>query len=196
MRLRDALKAVLEGRVAGCGAQQTQHATFAPEHATTSATPTQLRAANPRASCQLRATADATGAQLQSCVAARDGGLPNAPDATARPFRLPQEQADACHAQTWTHDEASTFVRRRAALLRRGLSEVDAEDLAERLHLRDLNFDDRRLCLECRNLEGLASCGWVCQSAFIAGVPLVVPTDFVMQFQRCPAFRVVDEETG
>lgn len=196
MKLRDVLKATVERQVARCAPLETQHATFAPEHATTSATPVQHPAADPRASCRLRATADATGAQLRRCIAARDDALPHNPGATARPFRLPRGQADACHAQTWTDDEASTFLRRRAAFLGRGLREVDAEDLAERLHLRDLNLDDRRLCLECRNLDALASCAWVCQSAFIAGVPPVVPTEFVMQLQRCPAFRVVDEETG
>ena len=196
MRLRDALKAVLEGRVAGCGPQQTQHATFGSEHAMTSATPAQLPAADPRATCHLRATTDATGAQPQSCVAARDGALPHAPGATARPFLLPREQADTCHAQPWTDDEASAFVRRRTAFLGRGLSEVDADDLAERLQLRDLDLDERRLCLECRHLEGPVSCEWVCQSATCAGIPPALPTEFVMQLQRCPAFRAAEEEAG
>lgn len=184
MSLREALRAAVTGRVASCVPQETQHATFTRQRATTSATSAQLRAANPRGAYVLRATDDATGAQLQSCIAARDGALPNAPGATARPFRLSREQADTCHAQPWTDDEASTFARRRAALFGRGLSEVDADDLAERLHLRDVEGDDRRLCLECVHLNGRRCVAW--RRAAVGGP--VLPTALLALPQRCAAF--------
>lgn len=184
MKLRDALKAAVKRQVAGCVPQQTQHATFAPEHATAHATPAQLRAANPHGCWVPHATADATGVQLGSCIAARELALPHAPGATARLFRLSREQADTCHAQPWTDEEASTFVRRRAALLGRGLGEVDADDLAERFHLRDLDLDDRRCCLECVHLTGRRCGAW--QRAGMSAQAL--PASLLTLPQRCAAF--------
>lgn len=195
MKLRDALKAAVERQVAGCVPQQTQHATFAPEHATPYATPAQLRAANPHDCWVPHATADATGVQLESCITARERALPHAPDATARLFRLSREQADTCHAQPWTDEEASTFVRRRAALLGRGLGEVDADDLAGQLHLRDVEGDDRRRCVECRHLAGKASKGWECREPMASGFGPGLALELVTKSQRCPAFLSTETTT-
>lgn len=195
MKLRDALKAAVERQVARCVPQQTQHATSAPEHATAYATPAQLRAATPRGCRVLHATADATSAQPASCIAARERALPHATGATVCLFRLSREQADTCHAQPWTDEEASTFVRRRAALLERGLGEVDADDLAGQLHLRDVEGDDRRRCVECRHLAGKASTGWECREPTASGFGPGLPLELVTISQRCPAFLSAETTT-
>lgn len=51
----------------------------------------------------------------------------------------------------WTELEIETYLRRSAGLQKRGMSEMDAERMAERLLMRDRpdSGDDRRLCLEC-----------------------------------------------
>ena len=72
----------------------------------------------------------------------------------ARPYRLSQADADAAHAEPWDDAAIGRFVVRLSLFLRRGIDATDADDLAERLHLRDLQGDDRRLCLECAHLAG------------------------------------------
>lgn len=52
-------------------------------------------------------------------------------------FRLAPADADRCHWPPWTEAEIETFVARVATFLRRGMSATDADDLAERLVLRD-----------------------------------------------------------
>ena len=48
--------------------------------------------------------------------------------------------------------EESKFFRRKAAFVKEGLPEVDAEELAFRMMMRDRDqFDDRRVCFECKN---------------------------------------------
>ena len=76
--------------------------------------------------------------------------------AAARPHRLTNEDADRCHAPCWGDAETATFTARteRFALLGR----ADADDLAERLTLRDRDGDDRRLCLECKWLGDTGRC--------------------------------------
>lgn len=64
---------------------------------------------------------------------------------------LTREQANRCHAPSWDDAEIQAFTDRRNRLLRCGYSERDADDLAERLTLRDREQDDRRLCVECRH---------------------------------------------
>lgn len=80
-----------------------------------------------------------------------------APRAAAdRPHRLTNEEADRCHAPCWDDGEIAAFTTRaeRFALLGR----TDADDLAERLTLRDRDGDDRRLCLECTWLGDTGRC--------------------------------------
>jgi hypothetical protein len=105
------------------------------------------------------------------------------PDGQARPFRLSEDEADGAHAGPWDDAAISTFTQRVVLFLRRGINATDADDLAERLRLRDLQGDDRRLCLECRHLAG-RRCGNHCA----AGVGRDLPEELVMQPQRCPGF--------
>ena len=68
------------------------------------------------------------------------------------------EQADDCHAGAWDDDELSAFTTRVVMLQRRGIEADDADNLAERLTLRDRDGDDRRLCLECKWLGDTGRC--------------------------------------
>ena len=53
----------------------------------------------------------------------------------------------------WTDSEIATFLRREKRLKKEGLTDMEAEKLAERLVYRDRpdSGDDRKLCLECKN---------------------------------------------
>ena len=68
------------------------------------------------------------------------------------------EQANDCHAGSWSDDEISAFSARVQFLLRRGIGAGDADDLAERLTLRDRDGDDRRMCVECSHLGDGGRC--------------------------------------
>ena len=82
------------------------------------------------------------------------GKMPAA--AADRPHRLTNDEGDRCHASCWDDAEIAAFTARaeRFALLGR----ADADDLAERLTLRDRDGDDRRLCLECTWLGDSGRC--------------------------------------
>jgi hypothetical protein len=72
-----------------------------------------------------------------------------APPPPLRPFRLTPDQANTCHDGGWTDAEIETCKRRYVLFVRRRMLPTDAEDLAERLTLRDREEDKRRLCIEC-----------------------------------------------
>ena len=83
-----------------------------------------------------------------------NGKMPTA--AAIRPHRLTNDDADRCHAPCWDDAEIAAFTARtqRFTLLGR----ADADDLAERLTLRDRDGGDRRLCLECTWLGDTGRC--------------------------------------
>ena len=110
------------------------------------------------------------------------------PAPAERPYRLSAADADRCHAGAWDEGETGRFVARVSLFLRRGVGAEDADDLAERLVLRDRDGDDQRACVECRNLAGHVSTGLRCLAARAAGVGSGLPTVLVMQQQRCPGF--------
>ena len=108
-------------------------------------------------------------------------------EAQSGPYRLTQADADAAHAEPWDDAAIGRFVGRVTLFLRRGIDATDADDLAEQLHLRDLQADDRRLCLECSYVSGRAGTRR-CGSAAAAGVGRELPETLVTQLQRCPGF--------
>jgi len=66
----------------------------------------------------------------------------------------------------WGDREISRFTFRTALFQRRGLLESEAELLADRLALRDMEKDDRRVCDECAHLQRDGGCfaaaqGWM-----------------------------------
>ena len=92
-----------------------------------------------------------------------------------RPYRLTQAQGDAAHAQAWDDASIARFQARLLRLLRLGIASDDADDLAERLHLRDVEADDRRSCAECLH----ARPAWRCAKGDVF---------LLAQLQRCPQF--------
>jgi hypothetical protein len=110
----------------------------------------------------------------------------------SRPYRLTKAGGDAAHARPWDDDAIDRFLDRVASFRRRGFGEQDAEDLAERAHLLDLDADDRRLCLSCRHLAGSTSTGWRCKNPRAAGLARDLPTDLVTTAQRCTGFDGVN----
>ncbi|MCC7100388.1 MAG: hypothetical protein IT500_12450 [Rubrivivax sp.] len=111
-----------------------------------------------------------------------------------RPYKLTLAQADAAHAEPWVDAAVGLFVASVGLFLRRGIDADDADDIAERLHLRDAQMDDRRLCLECTHLAGRAG-AWRCGDHRAARVLRDVPGDLVARLQRCPGFRASHKES-
>ena len=74
------------------------------------------------------------------------------------PFRLTHEQGDRCHTSCWDDAEIAIFSARVRVLMRRGIGTDDADDLAERLTLRDREGDDQRICIECSQLSDKGRC--------------------------------------
>lgn len=77
------------------------------------------------------------------------------------------EQADINRAmRPWADDEIVRFSRRVPMFIRRGLIPSEAEQLADRLALRDQEKDTRRMCIECDRLQQDDGCfalkqGWI-----------------------------------
>lgn len=107
----------------------------------------------------------------------------------SRPYRLAKDDGDAAHAEPWDQGAIGRFTARAHQFQRRGFAEQDAEDLAERLHLRDVQADDRRMCLECRHLSGSTPTGWRCLSHRAARIGGELAGDLVTALQRCPGAR-------
>lgn len=57
-------------------------------------------------------------------------------------------------AWNWSDTEIAIFTKRTQLFQRRGMSVKDAEQVSERLLVRDRDRDDRRLCIECRHCNG------------------------------------------
>ena len=113
---------------------------------------------------------------------------------TARPYKLTPAEADVAHAEPWNDAAIARFVARVSLFLRRGIHATDADDLAERLHLRDLRGDDCLLCVECRHLGGHAG-AWRCGNHRAADMGRDVPAVLTTTMQRCAGFTpAVHEE--
>lgn len=96
------------------------------------------------------------------------------------PFRGRDTETHPAPAAKTAHAEA-LFVRR-------GLTPAHAAALVESLVCRDQDGDDRRLCVECGHLAGTSASGHTCNAWRKAGAMRHLPTDLVVQLQRCPAF--------
>jgi hypothetical protein len=184
--LRETLARTLsaEPPVASCVLHALGDATrnFCPNRATAHATSAQLRGSSPSVGS---ATDSATPVQLRSCTqVALQGGCATAVAPLARPYRLTPAGADRCHAGGWDDAEIETFTARVMLLMRRGVSSTDADDLAERLTLRDRDGDDRRMCHECAAYRP-GRCG----NHKAAGMHTAeVGRDLAATLQRCPGF--------
>lgn len=92
------------------------------------------------------------------------------------------------HTTAMNTAEIDTFTARVLLFTRHGRDTTEAEKLADSLVTRDRQADDRRVCLECRNLRrsgGLWRCGQPHRAGW-AGADL--PGDLVNLLQRCEGF--------
>jgi hypothetical protein len=76
-------------------------------------------------------------------------------------------------------------VQRGAAL---GLSERESDELADLLHLRDREGDDRHVCIECQHIRASGT-GWRC-----AARGPIPPELVATQPQRCAEFKGVSRD--
>ena len=90
-------------------------------------------------------------------------------------------------------EEIKLFKLRLEQLEQSGLQTSQAEKLCDRILRRDREGgSEMRSCFECRHL--VIANGWFCKNWKIAGVAIrakdaQLPTDLVVQLQRCPGYR-------
>ena len=96
------------------------------------------------------------------------------------------EQADDCHAGAWDDNELTAFTTRVLMLQRRGIEADDADNLAERLTLRDRDGDDRRMCVECSHLGDGGRCLAAAAGRVHGADRRLEPVPTILQ--RCEAF--------
>jgi hypothetical protein len=118
---------------------------------------------------------------------------PKLPKSEQRRFGLNAAEIDAAHREPWSPADIARFIARVAVARRRGLGERDAEDVAERLHLLDVQAEGRVLCLGCRHLSGNSATGWRCGNYRAAAMPRELAAEVVTLPQRCPGFTSTTE---
>src|SRR5574337_1514264 len=106
-----------------------------------------------------------------------------------RPQKLTPAELDLAHAEPWPEATCARVVARVSRFLRLGFNGADADDLAERQHLLDVQAEGRTLCVTCTHLAGHATAGWRCRQHRDAGVAAELPAALVTLPQRCAAFR-------
>jgi len=109
---------------------------------------------------------------------------PPPPPRSGNPLMTPK-LGDDCHAGGWDDAEIDAFTAREARFTRMGRAE--AEDLAERLTLRDRQHDDRRLCLECAALADNGRCLAAAHGRLAGADRRLEPVPTILQ--RCPGFE-------
>ena len=87
--------------------------------------------------------------------------------------------------------EIVKFKSRLEIFQAKGLDELNAEALADKLVLRDRDSDDRKVCYECRYMKGISSLR--CENWKLAGIAMkssdaFLGKDFAMMLQRCHGF--------
>ena len=88
------------------------------------------------------------------------------------------------HAEPWAEAVIARFQARAAAIQRHGHAEQDAEDLAERLHLRDVEREPMVMCVECSHYRA-GRCG----NYRAAGLHVPeLARGITVMLQRCPGF--------
>lgn len=84
--------------------------------------------------------------------------------------------------------EIGTFMARLERFTDKGMAYDQAEALCDKLVQRDREGDDRRLCLECRHLQGAGR--WRCGNWQQAGVAQQgLARDLVLMLQRCDGYH-------
>jgi len=134
----------------------------------------------PGLSTALLAASMALDAQIQAAGQLCDGN--ETPDRWCWP-----------HSTAMTGSEIDLFAARLARFTDKGVIQIEAESMADKLVTRDRDSDDRRLCLECTHLGGYGAALWRCGNWSRAGVARQardahLPADLVQQLQRCNGF--------
>ena len=98
------------------------------------------------------------------------------------------------HSTAMNTAELDLFAASLARFTDKGVIQIEAESLADKLVMRDRESDDRRLCLECTPLAGYGQSSWRCGNWQAAGVATKardahLPADLVRQLQRCDGFN-------
>ena len=110
-------------------------------------------------------------------------------EAKPRAHAMSEDDSDRAHAVPWNEVEIGRFVGRVMLSMAHGISAPDADDLAERLHLRDVDrpsgYDDRVMCVECAHYRPRRTDD--CSNHGAAGARLRGPHIATM-LQRCPGF--------
>jgi hypothetical protein len=102
-----------------------------------------------------------------------------------RPYRLTLAQGDAAHAEAWDGATIARFQTRVHRLALLGFSAGDAEDLAEGQHLRDVQVDDRVLCVMCSHYRP----GRCCNHPAAGLLSAEVGGDWATAPQQCAGFK-------
>ena len=127
----------------------------------------------------LAVSAVATGAvsakpeQLSSVLAVTSCTVLNKHES---PLEVPEDPDRWCwpHSSAMNGAEIDTFTKRRSLFTGKGISQDEAEAVADKLVLRDRDLDDRRLCLECSNLQSHWAGAWRCGDWQWAGIAIEV----------------------
>lgn len=182
MGLRETLARTLGTELHGCTPYAVQPCNIGADDAPGSATSAQLSAPFPSAR---HATGNATPVQPLSCTPVASP-VPRALTVAAlnRPHCLQREDADRCHAGGWNDAEVAAFTTRVTLFMRRGVSVTDADDLAERLTLRDRDGDGRHACIECSHYRP-GRCGNHRRSGLHTAE---LGRDLAVRLQRCDGF--------
>jgi hypothetical protein len=187
--LRETLARTLGTKLHGCTPYAVQPCNFGADDATSDATCAQLSGSSPSAR---HATVSAIPVQPHSCtqVASPHRHAPTVAT-PAQPYRLTRADSDRCHANGWDDAEIAAFTGRMTLFMRRGLSATDADDLAERLTLRDRDGVAQRMCIECGHYRP-GRCG----DHRHAGLHSPdVGRDLAVMLQHCPGFTTLDLQT-
>lgn len=140
-----------------------------------------------------------------------DGGAVQSEQTRAVPLAPPvppqNEQSDGEHqaldpgrlcwpnSTAWNPGEVDTFLRRVALFTEHGLDPRAAEALAESLVLRDRDFDERIVCLECAHYLRGCCTNW--KAAGYVRAEHAVLGECGRMLKRCAAFaKAADAEVG
>ena len=96
------------------------------------------------------------------------------------------QQAHDCHAGAWDDAEISAFTTRVMLFMRRRIRADAADEVAERLTLRDREHDDRRMCVECGELARDGRCQAAERGVLQGADRRLEPMQ--KQLVRCPKF--------
>lgn len=106
-------------------------------------------------------------------------------EALAATYRLTRSEQRTSRSVPWSDDAIERYSARLVDLIRLGFHAIQADDLAERLYVRDENEGDTRMCVECAHLGGDRTTAWRCR------VPpaLRLTEQRVTTLRRCPGFE-------